>query len=46
MSLSLDGSTRIVGTEFIKLETTGTSNLATEEYVQTQVAQGGGGGSS
>ena len=46
MSLSLDGSIRIVGTEFIKLENTGSSNLATEEYVQTQVAEGGGGGGS
>ena len=42
----MDGSIRIVGTEFIKLENTGSSNLATEEYAQTQVAEGGGGGSS
>ena len=44
MSLTLDGSTRIVGTEFIKLEITGTSNLATESYVNTAIINGGGGG--
>ena len=44
MSITLDGSTRIVGTEFIKLEITGTSNLATESYVAQQIALGGGGG--
>ena len=43
-SLSLDGSNRIVGTEFIKLEITGSSNLATEAFVNTAVANGGGGG--
>ena len=43
-SLSLDGSTTFIGTEFLKLEITGTSNLATEGYVNTQVAQGGGSG--
>ena len=43
-SLTLDGSTRIVGTEFIKLEITGTSNLATESYVNTAIINGGGGG--
>ena len=37
MSITLDGSTRIVGTEFIKLEITGTSNLATEAYVAQQI---------
>ena len=42
-SITLDGSNRIVGTEFIKLEITGSSNLATEQYVQEQVAGGGGG---
>ena len=42
-SITLDGSTRYVGTEFIKLEITGSSNLATEQYVQEQVAGGGGG---
>ena len=44
MSLSLDGGTTFIGTEFLKLEITGTSALATEKYVNTQVAQGGGGG--
>ena len=44
MSLSLDGGSRITATEFIKLEITGTSALATEGYVDTQVAQGGGSG--
>ena len=42
--VSLDGSNRVVATEFIKLEITGTSNLATENYVLEQVALGGGGG--
>ena len=41
--VSLDGSTRYVGTEFVKLLATGTSNLATEEYVTNAVAGGGGG---
>ena len=41
MSLSLDGHTSFIGTEFIKLLNTGTSNLATEAYVDT-VAGGGG----
>ena len=44
MSLTLDGSNRVVATEFIKLEITGTSNLATESYVDTAVANGGVGG--
>ena len=39
-SLSLDGGSRIVGTEFIKLEITGTSNLATQNYVNDQIIQG------
>ena len=43
-SLSLDGSTTYIGTDFLKLEITDTSNLATEAYVNTQVAQGGGSG--
>ena len=43
-SLTLDGSTRIIGTEFIKLLATGSSNLATVEYVDDAVAGGGGGG--
>ena len=41
--VSLDGSNRIVATEFIKLEITGTSNLATEQYVNTAIINGGGG---
>ena len=42
--LSLDGSTSFIGTQFIKLLATGSSNLATEEYVDDAIAQGGGGG--
>ena len=45
-SITLDGSNRIVGTEFVKLEITGSSNLATEGYVLQQIAIGGGGGTS
>ena len=41
--VSLDGGNRVVGTEFIKLLNTGSSDLATEEYVNTKVAEGGGG---
>ena len=44
MALSLDGNTSFIGTEFIKLLSTGSSDLATVEYVDEQVAQGGGGG--
>ena len=44
MSLSLDGHTSFIGTEFIKLLNTGSSDLATVEYVNEQVALGGGGG--
>ena len=44
MSLSLDGHTSFIGTEFIKLLNTGSSDLATEEYVNNAVAEGGGGG--
>ena len=44
MSLQMDGGNTIIGTEFIKLEITGTSNLATEAFVNTAVANGGGGG--
>ena len=40
--VQLDGGNTIIGTEFIKLLNTGSSNLATEEYVNT-VAGGGGG---
>ena len=42
--VSLDGHTSYVGTQFIKLLNTGTSNLATEEYVDTAIINGGGGG--
>ena len=44
MALSLDGHTSFIGTEFIKLLNTGTSDLATVAYVDEQVAQGGGSG--
>ena len=44
MSLSLDGNISYIGTEFIKLLNTGSSDLATEEYVDNAVANGGGGG--
>ena len=43
-NLTLDGSTSFIGTQFIKLLATGSSNLATEEYVDDAVASGGGGG--
>ena len=42
--VSLDGGNRIVGTEFIKLLNTGSSHLATQEYVDNAVVNGGGGG--
>ena len=45
MALSLDGHTSFIGTEFIKLLNTGSSDLATVEYVDEQVALGGSGGS-
>ena len=41
--VSLDGGNRVVATEFIKLLSTGSSDLATVDYVDEQVAQGGGG---
>ena len=44
MSISLDGHTSFIGTEFIKLLNTGSSDLATKEYVDNAVANGGGGG--
>ena len=44
MALSLDGNTSFIGTEFIKLLNTGSSDLATVDYVDEQVALGGGGG--
>ena len=43
MSISLDGHTSFIGTEFIKLLSTGSSDLATVEYVDNAVAEGGGG---
>ena len=44
MSISLDGHTSFIGTEFIKLLNTGSSDLATKEYVDNAVSNGGGGG--
>ena len=44
MALSLDGNTSFIGTEFIKLLNTGSSDLATVAYVDEQVALGGGSG--
>ena len=43
-NLTLDGSASFIGTEFIKLLATGSSQLATQEYVDNAIAQGGGGG--
>ena len=43
-NLTLDGNISYIGTEFIKFLNTGTSQLATEEYVDNAVGQGGGGG--
>ena len=42
--VSLDGGNRVVATEFIKLLSTGSSHLATEQYVDDAIAEGGGGG--
>ena len=42
-TLSLDGNISFIGTEFIKLLNTGSSDLATEEYVDNAVAEGGSG---
>ena len=42
--VSLDGGNRVVGTEFIKLLNTGSSDLATVQYVDDAIAQNGGGG--
>ena len=39
--VQLDGGNTIIGTEFIKLLAAGSSNLATEQYVQDQVSGGG-----
>ena len=44
MALQLDGGNTIIATEFIKLEISGSSNLATESYVNTAIINGGGGG--
>ena len=44
MTLSLDGNISYIGTEFIKLLNTGSSHLATEQYVNDAIAEGGGGG--
>ena len=44
MALQLDGGNRVVGTEFIRLLATGSSNLATKEYVETAIINAGGGG--
>ena len=35
--VQLDGGNTIIGTEFIKLLATGSSNLATEQYVNTAI---------
>ena len=43
-NLTLDGSTSFIGTEFIKLLATGSSDLATVQYVDDAIEQGGGGG--
>ena len=43
-NLTLDGNISYIGTEFIKLLNTGSSHLATEEYVDNAVGNGGGSG--
>ena len=43
-NLTLDGSISFIGNELIKLLATGSSNLATEEYVDDAIEQNGGGG--
>ena len=45
-NLTLDGSTSFIGTEFIKLLATGSSPLATEEYVDDKLADSIGGASA
>ena len=45
-NLALDGSTSFIGTEFIKLLATGSSNLATVEYVDDKLADSIGGASA
>ena len=42
-NLTLDGNISYIGTEFIKLLNTGSSHLATEEYVDNAVVNGDGG---
>lgn len=42
--VSLDGSIKYMGVQFTKLLNTGTSNLATGEYVETALFNGGGSG--
>ena len=42
--VSLDGSIRYIGTDFVKILNTGSSNLATESYANTAIINGGGGG--
>ena len=44
MALSLDGNISYIGTEFIKVLKTGSSHLATQEYVDNAVANSDGGG--
>ena len=41
---TLDGSASFIGTEFIKLWATGSSDLATVQYVDDAIAEGGGSG--
>ena len=43
-NLTLDGSISFIGNEFIKLLATGSSNLATVQYVDDAIEQNGGGG--
>ena len=43
-NLTLDGNISYIGTEFIKLLNTGSSHLATEQYVNDAITEGGGGG--
>ena len=45
-NLTLDGGTRYIGTDFIKLLVTGSSPLATEEYVDDKLADSIGGASA
>ena len=42
--VQLDGGNTIIGTEFIQILNIGSSNLATESYVNTAIINGGGGG--